>query len=400
MKSVRRSRRTLPGTVRLNARRVLQRASGFSRATFRPVAAFVEELAGRRDALRSSARRRPIDRKTVTQSTAAGRPSCAILVLNWNGIPHLQHLLPSLRAAVARVRVGRPSSWSTTAARSRTWSGYGTSSPRWRWSSQRATTICSRSTRSSRAARGHRRHPQQRHARRPGLPGPAAPTFCATRASSRRRRTCTTGMAREARRASAVCNPPWVVLSMVGCAPSSSRRTPSMRAADARHFGAQFVELGGFDPLYRPAYFEDVDLSYRAWMRGWRTVYEPESIIYHRIGATLGPPSAEARMQRLLARNHALCTMKNVADGAALVFIAVYQCGRADALARRSRRAAVGACWRHWPVATGAPAAGAVAAAALSPPQIAASLTARCHRNARYGACSAGTSPRPGYRPV
>jgi GT2 family glycosyltransferase len=73
-----------------------------------------------------------------------------------------------------------------------------------------------------------------------------------------------------------------------------------------------FAELGGFDPLYRPAYFEDVDLSYRAWMRGWRTVFEPRSIIYHRIGATLWDKARDARHRAHLARNQALFTVKNV----------------------------------------------------------------------------------------
>jgi GT2 family glycosyltransferase len=75
-----------------------------------------------------------------------------------------------------------------------------------------------------------------------------------------------------------------------------------------------FVALGGFDPLYRPAYFEDVDLSYRAWMRGWRTVFEPKSVIYHREGATLQDRSRETRFRTLLARNQALFTMKNVGE--------------------------------------------------------------------------------------
>jgi GT2 family glycosyltransferase len=75
-----------------------------------------------------------------------------------------------------------------------------------------------------------------------------------------------------------------------------------------------FTALGGFDPLYRPAYFEDVDLSYRAWMRGWRTVFEPRSIIYHREGATLRDGTREARFRTLLARNQALFTLKNVGE--------------------------------------------------------------------------------------
>jgi GT2 family glycosyltransferase len=75
---------------------------------------------------------------------------------------------------------------------------------------------------------------------------------------------------------------------------------------------ALFAELGGFDPLFRPGYFEDIDLSYRAWMRGWRTVFEPRSIIYHREGATLQDRSKEDRFRTLLARNQALFTLKNV----------------------------------------------------------------------------------------
>jgi N-acetylglucosaminyl-diphospho-decaprenol L-rhamnosyltransferase len=48
----------------------------------------------------------------------------------------------------------------------------------------------------------------------------------------------------------------------------------------------KFVELGGFNRLFAPAYCEDVDLCFRAWRRGWRCIYEPESIVWHRHQAT------------------------------------------------------------------------------------------------------------------
>lgn len=48
---------------------------------------------------------------------------------------------------------------------------------------------------------------------------------------------------------------------------------------------ALFDEIGGFDDTFF-AYFEDVDLSFRARLAGRGTVYEPEAIAYHRIGAT------------------------------------------------------------------------------------------------------------------
>lgn len=44
----------------------------------------------------------------------------------------------------------------------------------------------------------------------------------------------------------------------------------------------KFVELGGFNRLFYPAYCEDVDLCFRAWHRGWRCIYEPDSIVCHR----------------------------------------------------------------------------------------------------------------------
>lgn len=35
-----------------------------------------------------------------------------------------------------------------------------------------------------------------------------------------------------------------------------------------------FLKLGGFLPLYKPFYSEDMDLCTRAWMRGWQTLLE------------------------------------------------------------------------------------------------------------------------------
>ena len=40
-------------------------------------------------------------------------------------------------------------------------------------------------------------------------------------------------------------------------------------------------KLGGMDLLYKPFYWEDVDLGYRAWKRGWRIIWDPESHVVH-----------------------------------------------------------------------------------------------------------------------
>jgi GT2 family glycosyltransferase len=50
----------------------------------------------------------------------------------------------------------------------------------------------------------------------------------------------------------------------------------------------KFIRIGGFEPLLGPFYWEDVELSYRAWKRGFSVLYEPRSIAHHRISSTIG----------------------------------------------------------------------------------------------------------------
>jgi len=44
-----------------------------------------------------------------------------------------------------------------------------------------------------------------------------------------------------------------------------------------------FEALGGFDPTFFID-FEDTDLCWRAWRRGWRTEHVPEAVLYHKVG--------------------------------------------------------------------------------------------------------------------
>ncbi len=67
----------------------------------------------------------------------------------------------------------------------------------------------------------------------------------------------------------------------------------------------KFVQLGGFNRLYHPAYCEDLDLGFRAWRQGWRSIYEPKSIVWHRESASWSV-SAKSRPNRLNLRNSLL----------------------------------------------------------------------------------------------
>ena len=48
----------------------------------------------------------------------------------------------------------------------------------------------------------------------------------------------------------------------------------------------KFLEIGGFDRLYYPAYVEDVDLCFQAWRKGWCCIFEPASKVLHREGGS------------------------------------------------------------------------------------------------------------------
>jgi len=62
-----------------------------------------------------------------------------------------------------------------------------------------------------------------------------------------------------------------------------------------------FQELGGFDPLYAPAFYEEFDFAFRARMNGIKVVYEPRCRIVHLGSVSYG---IEKRDQ-LSTRNHA-----------------------------------------------------------------------------------------------
>lgn len=50
-----------------------------------------------------------------------------------------------------------------------------------------------------------------------------------------------------------------------------------------------YVGLGGLDEIYAPGYVEDTDLCYRAWKRGWKVLWEPQSTFFHMGGGFFAP---------------------------------------------------------------------------------------------------------------
>jgi GT2 family glycosyltransferase len=64
----------------------------------------------------------------------------------------------------------------------------------------------------------------------------------------------------------------------------------------------KFIAIGGFDELMSPFYWEDVELSYRAWKRGYSIVYEPLAVARHRVSSTIRSLNRH-KVQRISDRN-------------------------------------------------------------------------------------------------
>ncbi len=93
----------------------------------------------------------------------------------------------------------------------------------------------------------------------------------------------------------------------------------------------KYMLLGGFDTLYAPFYSEDLDLSYRAYLRGWTVRYEPESRLLHDHGATIGARYDRASVDRVSMRNRILFVWRNVRDGRYLFLHAFWMIARSAA---------------------------------------------------------------------
>lgn len=74
----------------------------------------------------------------------------------------------------------------------------------------------------------------------------------------------------------------------------------------------KFLELGGFDEgLF---YWDDVDLGYRAWKRGWRNIFEPKSVVYHKKQGSMKKRYSQNEILARARESHFLFTWKNLQD--------------------------------------------------------------------------------------
>jgi GT2 family glycosyltransferase/glycosyltransferase involved in cell wall biosynthesis len=77
---------------------------------------------------------------------------------------------------------------------------------------------------------------------------------------------------------------------------------------------AKLRALGNVDEVYDPAYVEDLDLGYRAWQRGWPTVYVAGAVVEHRHRATTARYFTEDQLAHILEINYLRFVARAVSD--------------------------------------------------------------------------------------
>ena len=83
----------------------------------------------------------------------------------------------------------------------------------------------------------------------------------------------------------------------------------AMFAVDRR----KYLWLGGLDSFYDPVFFEDVDLSYRAWKTGWTCLLVPDSRVDHHHSLSV-PDAGKSFLHVLARRNQYIFSWKNLND--------------------------------------------------------------------------------------
>ncbi len=77
---------------------------------------------------------------------------------------------------------------------------------------------------------------------------------------------------------------------------------------------AKLHALGNVDEAYEPAYVEDLDLGYRAWQRGWPSVYVAGAVVEHRHRTTTARYYTREQLDRILEVNYLRFVARAVAD--------------------------------------------------------------------------------------
>lgn len=86
----------------------------------------------------------------------------------------------------------------------------------------------------------------------------------------------------------------------------------------------KWLETGGFDESFSPFYWEDVDISYRAWKRGWVLLYEPRSHVYHLPSSTIRRVFGSNYTREISERNRYFLVWKNIGNPLFILYHVIF----------------------------------------------------------------------------
>ena len=116
---------------------------------------------------------------------------------------------------------------------------------------------------------------------------------------------------------------PWMSFGLFKCANFMAEAAqhrgegaiPSFAAGSAGAYDRKkFIELGGYDPIYLPGTVEDMDLCFTAWKKGYRCLYEPKSVVYHKGQMSFHRRFGKTGTSAMNARNIYFFMWKNLDD--------------------------------------------------------------------------------------
>jgi len=86
-------------------------------------------------------------------------------------------------------------------------------------------------------------------------------------------------------------------------------------AGHAAYDKEKLIAVGGFKEIYNPYLWEDMDVCYRAWKHGWRSVYVRNSVVVHEKGGTIKKSQKANRIANIHWRNRFLFIWSNFSSG-------------------------------------------------------------------------------------
>lgn len=94
----------------------------------------------------------------------------------------------------------------------------------------------------------------------------------------------------------------------------NQKTTSWVSAGSGAYNREKWQKIGGMDTLFRPAYEEDRDISYRAVKHGWKILFEPKSVVNHHHETTNIEAFGPQKIKIISFKNQFLFVWNNITD--------------------------------------------------------------------------------------